>query len=329
MKIPRLASERPDYGATALRLQWADLPADVRGVIDARVGADAAASASSGSGFTTGFAARVKGASGKCFVKAVDAKASPWIAQCYRREAEINTLLPEAVPAPRLDWIEERKGWVVLGFALVDGGRMPSQPWREGELSATLAAYATAAQALDPAPAPLLGAGLKPIAADGDFDHWRTLAGGSGDLAALPGFVPPGLITPLAGLERGWAKATAGGAVLHHDLRADNILLDAAGGVWICDWNWPVLAAGWFDLSVLLAVAHADGHDASGLFAAQPVAAGVEPEQLDAALAALAGYFVVHGAKPSLAASPHLRAHQTYCGEAVLRWLADRRGWQL
>ncbi|MDO0936618.1 hypothetical protein QQY66_34740 [Streptomyces sp. DG2A-72] len=41
----------------------------------------------------------------------------------------------------------------------------------------------------------------------------------------------------------------------------------------------------------------ADGHDATTLFAAHPTALGVADEQLDAALAALTGVFLVSGAQ--------------------------------
>ncbi|MGW3646196.1 hypothetical protein [Streptomyces sp. NPDC000878] len=78
---------------------------------------------------------------------------------------------------------------------------------------------------------------------------------------------------------------------------------------------------------LLLATAHADGHDATLLFANHPTARGVDGEQLDAALAALSGFFLVSGAQPPADWSPYIRQRQTWCGEVTLRWLADRRGW--
>ncbi|MEU6147615.1 hypothetical protein ABZ848_45610 [Streptomyces sp. NPDC047081] len=47
-----------------------------------------------------------------------------------------------------------------------------------------------------------------------------------------------------------------------------------------------------------MATAFTDGHDATTLFAAQPTALEVADERLDAALAALPGFFLVSGAQP-------------------------------
>ncbi|GKQ37354.1 hypothetical protein ALMP_38920 [Streptomyces sp. A012304] len=50
---------------------------------------------------------------------------------------------------------------------------MPSEPWRLTELTASLDAYAAAAEVLA-APSPsMLQLGLKHVEASGDFDDWR------------------------------------------------------------------------------------------------------------------------------------------------------------
>jgi len=320
-----LAALRPSYERTARRIGWADLPGEVRRLIDVRVGGDARAEASAGAGFTPGFAARVQGSGGCWFVKAAGAREAPFAAESYLVEARINSLLPDAVPAPRLRWMEQTAdGWVVLGFDAVDG-RIPRQPWRPDELAAGLRAYAVAAEALTPAPDALAQADLEKIAAcESDFGFWRRAAGGGVEPAAMPPFVPGRWVESLAELEEGWSSAVAGESVLHNDLRADNILIDSAGAGWICDWNWATLGAPWLDLTVLLAVAFCDGHDADALLAAHPAAAESEKEQIDVALAGFAGMFLNHWAKPEIPGSPALRGHQRYCGRVVLEWLAAR-----
>lgn len=326
--MTKILTPRLQYGATAARPRWSELPQHVRERIGRHLDGVAHAGESAGGGFTSGYAAVIRGANGPQFVKAVDTLNNSVVADCYRREALINKALPAPIPVPRIRWTDEHDGWLVLGFDAVEGGRMPDAPWRTDDLNAALAAYAVTAEALAVPSAELQQIGLKPVGDGGDFNDWRTLAsGGLYPAPSLPGWVPFDRLAALAELESAWRSAVAGASVLHHDLRQDNILLDAHGGAWICDWNWPCLGASWFDLVLLLASAYADGHDATALFHAHPTARGADSEQLDAALAALSGFFLASGAHPPADWSPHIRQHQTWCGEVALRWLADRRGW--
>ncbi|MBH5335267.1 aminoglycoside phosphotransferase family protein [Streptomyces pactum] len=311
-----------------MRPSWSELPTAVRETVAGHLGGPVVARPSAGGGFTSGYAAVLRGARAACFVKAVDVTANPVVADCYRREALINRALPAAVPAPRVRWCEEPDGWLVLGFDAIGDGRMPATPWRPDELAAVLEAYAVTAEALSVPSGRLRDVGLRPVT-DGDFADWRRRAAGGPDTVRLPGWVPAGKLDALAGLETDWRRAVAGDSVLHHDLRQDNVLLDPHGRAWICDWNWPCLGASWFDLVLLLATAYADGHDATALFRAHPTARGVDDEQLDAALAALSGFFLASGAHPPADWSPYIRQHQTWCGEVTLRWLAERRGWEM
>ncbi|MGW0205272.1 hypothetical protein ACWDZ8_05405 [Streptomyces sp. NPDC003233] len=310
--MPTIITPHLRYDATAVRPQWEDLPQDVRRLTAQRLGGDVQAGASAGSGFTSGFAAVLRGTSGPQFIKVVKGLDNPVVADCYRREAVIKQALPAQIPAPHLQWMEEHDGWVVLGIDAVDGGRLPTTPWKPDELTATLDTYTVIAEALSTPPASLQHIGLKPVGDDGDFTDWRNLAGGATPKDALPSWMPLDLLEVLASLESRWRKAVAGNAVLHHDLRQDNVLIDASGTAWICDWNWPCLGASWFDLALLLATAYADGHDAITLFTQHPTAAGVADEQLDAAPAALSGFFLTSGGQPPADWSPHIRQHQTW-----------------
>ncbi|MFG3041767.1 phosphotransferase family protein [Streptomyces sp. NPDC048330] len=327
--MSKIFTPRLQHTATAVRPHWSELPPHVRALVTRHLGGSVQPGRSVGGGFTSGYAAVIRGVHGSEFIKAVDASGNAVVADCYMREALINQALPESVPVPRIRWVEEQDGWLVLGFDAVEGGHMPAVPWRVDELTASLDAYATTAEALAAPSEQLQEVGLKPVGDGGDFDDWRTQASGGPSVVTLPGWVPTGKVDVLADLEEAWRQAVAGSAVLHHDLRQDNILIDARGSGWICDWNWSCLGASWFDLVLLLATAHADGHDATALFQAHPTAVGVDGEQLDAALAALSGFFLASGARPPADWSPHIRQHQTWCGEVTLRWLADRRGWSL
>lgn len=328
--MPNINTPRLQYSSTAVRPRWDDLPQGIRRLVSRRLGGVVDAEPSAGSGFTSGFAAVLRGAGEPEFVKAVNANENAVIADCYQREALINQALPIEVPAPRLRWTEETEdGWIVLGFDAIDGGRMPAAPWKPDELASTLNACTIKAEALSTPSAALQKVGLKPIGDGSDFADWRDLTGGATSPSILPEWVPTDRLDALAELESHWRQAVTGDAVLHHDLRQDNVLIDTNGAAWICDWNWPCIAGSWFDLTLLLATAHADGHDATSLFKHHPTARGVDGEQLDSALAALSGFFLVSGAQPPADWSPYIRQHQTWCGEVTLRWLAERRGWAI
>ncbi|MBV6695651.1 phosphotransferase [Kitasatospora aureofaciens] len=328
--MPSTVTPRPQYTSTAARPSWPQLPAAVRAIVEQRLGGAASSGPSAGGGFTPGFAAVVQGQHSTQFVKAIDGSTYPGLADNYRREAEINAALPVGVPAPRIRWVHEAPdGWVVLGIDAVTGARMPADPWQPAELAAVLAACSRTAELLAEPDDKLLDQGLRPLSDEVTFESWRQAAAGLVATDALPAWFPPRLVAPLAELESTWIEATAGNSVLHHDLRRDNLLLDQVNQVWICDWNWPCLGASWLDSTLLLATAHADGHDATGLFIDYPPARDVDAEQLDAALAGLCGYFLFSGTQPAPTGSPALRHHQTWCGEVVLRWLAQRRLWRI
>ena len=91
------------YGATAVRPDWADLPAAVRDAISARLGAPVATATSAGGGFTRAFAALLTTSAGeRVFVKA--APLEDPTAEWYAREAAVTAALPPEVPAARPRW---------------------------------------------------------------------------------------------------------------------------------------------------------------------------------------------------------------------------------
>lgn len=105
---------------------------------------------------------------------------------------------------------------------------MPAAPWEAGDLNAALAEYAIVAEALAEPSVELRQVGLKPVGDGDDFDEWRTHAAGvPGVRPSLPGWVPFSKLEVLAELESKWRSAVAGTAAPHHDLRQDNVLLDA------------------------------------------------------------------------------------------------------
>ena len=312
------------YAATARRPGWAQLPVEVRDLVVSWAG-DPVAVETAGGGFTGGFAAQVRVDDGPAwFVKAAGTDL-PSVHDSYLREAQVHEVLPAAVPTPRLreSAVVDAGGgsWVVLGFEH-RAGRMPGLPWTDADLRATLSALETTAQALRG----LEWAGGAWLAdeagAPAEREVWATLRPGdlSGD---LPGW-----------LERNRARlveATVAAAEVfrsdawaHCDVRADNLVLDPDGSVWITDWNWLLHAPEWADVGLLLPQVHADGVDLAPAYAS-PLLADVPPDHLDAGLAWLAALmFVSTVQEPFEGASPYLRAHQRWTGEATLRLLRER-----
>ena len=309
------------YAATAVRPNWSDLPTALRAAISRRLGAEVASATTAGGGFTRAYAGLLEtGAGGRVFVKA-----APFggVASAYAREALITSRLPAGVPAARPLWTLEEAGHFVLCLAAVPG-HVPELPWPEPELTAALAAWHTAADALSRPPEGLLAAGLPrlPDLVRNELSWWSEVAAGRVPAPPMPEWARSHL-DELADLEQRLPALVAGDGMLHGDLRVDNVLIDDDGRAWLCDWTWPCLGAPWFDTVTLLVSAWAAGADADRLLAEwRPPRDGV-----DGALAAMSGYWLTRAAGDSGTAAPTARQHHLFSGTQALTWLATRRGW--
>ncbi|WP_341717192.1 phosphotransferase [Micromonospora sp. FIMYZ51] len=317
------------YHATAQRPGWHTLPAAVRSAISARLGAAVVGARSAGAGFTRGFAALLDTADGaSAFVKAAPHAEQPHLVDWYAREAAILARLPAGLPVPRLRWTLWQAGWYALCLEPVDG-HTPRLPWAPAELAATLAGYADVAAALADPPAELVAVGLPRLAdlARDDILWWDEVAAGREPLPPLPAPLR-GRLADLVDLESRLPGYAAGAVGLSHgDLRVDNVLIDATGTAWFCDWTWLCHGPAWFDLAGLLITGYASGLDADTQFATHPAVAGAPDDALDVTLAALAGYHLTAAASAPATAAASLPAHQRWTGEQALGWLARRQGW--
>ncbi|PUA80393.1 hypothetical protein [Nocardioides currus] len=304
-------------GKTARRLEWSFLPPTLRTYIERKCGSPVVEAISQTSGFTPGFASVLVCADGsRHFVKAASVKAQRLFADSYREEARKLALLPPGVPGPRLLWHLD-DDWVVLGIAYVEG-RAPRRPWRAGDLDAALDALEVVADALTPPPT-----GLDLDTAEDDFRPlvamWDRVRSTDPDLPHLE---------EAAALAGAALDVVGGETLVHTDVRDDNLLLDAEGRAWICDWNWPIVGAAWIDTLLTLVGPRGDGLDADEVLASRRLTRDVPPESIDRVLALLAGYFMASATEPVPPTSPHLRDHQRWHGEVCWRWLGERRGWQ-
>jgi hypothetical protein len=326
--MPPLPPPAVPVDATAVRPQWPDLPADLRAAIAGRLGVPVVWSTTATGGFTRGFAAVLDTADGgRSFVKAARLVDERHLCDWYAHEVAVTAALPASVPAPRPRWTLTTVGYYVVCFGAVSG-RVPGLPWSSSDLAATLSAWAATASALASwaPPADLFVPTLGDLAR-ADLSWWQEILHGRSPL-------PPGAavardrVAALAGLEaRLPVLADASPGLSHGDLRIDNVLIDRSGSAWLCDWNWLYRGPAWFDTVALLVSAYASGLDADALVAGHPTLASAPGDAVDAALATLSGYYLSRAAAPPTDASPHLRDHQRWSGEATLGWLAARQGW--
>ena len=221
------------------RLDWRDLPRHVRRRIDELAGAQVTAEITATEGFSPGFVAVLELMDGRdVFVKAVSHDISPVALAEARQEIVAAAALPPQVPAPRLQWADDDGEWVLLGFQAVHG-RSPEIPWKRSDLDLVLGTLDVLSGA-----APLPGRSL-PRTADllaDEFTGWCRMRTAAPQVRAE--FAATG--GPIAGwaLERlpdlaAWEQAaldcTVGDGIVHGDLRADNVMIDADGKVWLID----------------------------------------------------------------------------------------------
>ena len=304
--------------AQGARIPWEAVPESVREAVESGLGSRVEESTTQLGGFSPGVAARLRLEDGRrVFVKAVGSEPNPDSPGFHRSEARVAAALPPETPAPSFLFAHDDGDWVALLFEDVDGHE-PELPWRRDELERVLEALTDLSQALTPAPidAPPLTERYAEM-----FQGWRLLAGEAPE--SLDHWAAERLDV-LAELESRWEKASAGATLLHADIRADNILLTDERVVFV-DWPHVSLGAAWVDLLAFLpSVAMQGGPKPWELFDGHPLAHGAAPEDVDAVLAALAGFFVQRATMPPPPGLPTLREFQHAQGVESLAWLRRR-----
>lgn len=307
--------------ATGVRIGWSDLPAHVRDAVEGLLGVPVVAAVSQPGGFSPGAADRVVTATGaRAFVKAVGRVQNSRSVEMYRNEARITAVLPPTVPAPRLTGVFDDGEWVAMVFEDVEG-RHPQTPWEPAELDTVVATLRRLADPATPAPAAGLPTAAGSLSAD--LDGWRRLRDDP----------PPDLdhsVTAMLGeLCAAAERATAalhGDALVHLDVRADNLLIRPNGTVVIVDWPWACTGPAWLDTALLTINVrlHGDHRRADRLLADVADHTGADPQDLVDVLAGMAGFFLDIARKPAPPGLPTLRAFQRAQAEALLPWLRER-----
>jgi aminoglycoside phosphotransferase (APT) family kinase protein len=304
--------------AQGARIPWEAVPESVRQAVESQLGARVNEADTQPGGFSPGVAARLRLEDERSvFVKAVGSEPNADSPEFHRREAEVAAALPPGTPAPKFLFAHDDGDWVALVFEDVDGHE-PEVPWRRDELDRVLEALTDLSAALTPPPieAPSLAERYREL-----FQGWRLLE--TEPPKGLDHWAS-GRLDALAKLEAQWEEASAGGTLLHADIRADNILLTDDRVVFV-DWPHVCLGAPWVDLLAFLpSVAMQAGPKPWELFDDHPVAHGAAKENVDAVLAALAGFFVQRSLLPPPPGLPTLREFQRAQGAESLAWLRRR-----
>lgn len=313
--------------ATGARREWHELPPGVREALEAHLGSPVVTATTQPGGFSPGVAARLQLADGRrVFLKAVGPEPNPTSPAIHRREITVASALPPHAPVPQFLWShdEGEGGWVALLFEDIAGWQ-PAQPWRADELDRVCAALVALTDALTPSPLP--DGTVRRVEQGGFFivGWWARLR--DRPVARLDPWSARHLDALIA-LEANAPEAGRGETLLHHDLRADNMLL-TPDRVVIVDWPHAEIGAAWIDLVCFApSVTMQGGPDPETLIGRHPAARAAAPEAINAIIAALAGYFTWSALQPPPPGLPTLRAFQDAQGIVARRWLAARTGWE-
>lgn len=280
------------------------------------------AAATQTGGFSPGAAARLHlRDGGRAFVKAVSSQLNSDSLALYRAESAAMAHVEVGEFAPTLLHTYDDGEWVALMYEDIEGHH-PALPWRDGDLARVLAAIEELGARL----ARSGWAGAPPFSDVNSslFRNWAQMA------AAPPEDLDPWLrrnLDRLATREPGWPALVRGTALLHTDIRSDNILLTGDGVVFL-DWAWTCLGAPWVDLPLFALTVNAEGGaDAEAIVATHPLTTGVDPECIDAVLLGALGYWSRICRTPEPPSLPGVRAYQRAYADATLRWARRRPGW--
>jgi aminoglycoside phosphotransferase (APT) family kinase protein len=314
--------------AQGVRLDWQDIPAQVRAAVEQALGGAVVNVTSQPSGFSPGVAVRLQLENGRrVFVKAVGPEPNPDSPEFHRREARNMQAMPTSAPVPRLLWSLDELGWVVLVFEDVEG-KHPANPWRNDELSRVLDAMTDLSNAMTPSP---LQPPVVSKAADAFMSYlqgWWRLKTFEGDGFDRLDAWSQRHIDGLVELESQAVTAAEGDTLLHFDIRADNMLLTPEK-VWFVDWPHARIGAAWIDLILFApSVRMQGGPPPEELLARYSLARNADRAAVTAVIVAMAGFFIRQSLQPPPPGLPTLRAFQAAQGAAACEWIATRTGWQ-
>jgi Ser/Thr protein kinase RdoA (MazF antagonist) len=328
MKISSTDQNQPPP-AEGVRLDWSEVAPSTRAAVEAWLGSHIVSAVSQRTGFSPGVAARLLTADGRrFFLKAIGPKPNPQSVSIHRQEIAVTSRLPASAPVPRLLWSLDdlETGWVVLIFEHIDG-HTPAQPWNDKELRRVLAALVDLSDALTPSPLTTDLVGSASHAFSTRMRGWVYALDDAQVQAKLDAWSSRHL-DALCELEAQAGRAVNGDTLLNFDIRADNVLL-TPDKVWIVDWPLACVGAAWVDVVFFApSVYMQGGWLPEQVIAHHPAVQKAKPEDITAAVAAVAGFFTYQALLPPPPGLPTLRPFQAAQGVVAREWVAQRTGWR-
>jgi hypothetical protein len=294
-----------------VRPTWQQLPDHVRAAVGEVLGSPVVAATSQAGGFSPGTADRVRTADGRrAFVKVTGTALNDRSSEFHRQEAAVLAALSSSA-IPALIGVVDLGDWVAIVSEEIDG-LPPVLPWRNDDIAAVLDACHEIAR--------LPASHLDDIQASVGSMHelWSEVVDVPEDLSWAG--------TRLGALQELAASVDVrGSALVHGDLRADNVLLRADGSAVIVDWPWANHGAAWFDpVTLLFNVRLYDPTADVDRWLAHPAFAHATAEGIDALLAAAGGFFLAHSRRPPERGVERVRQFQLDQARVVLGWLEQR-----
>lgn len=310
------------------RLGWSDLPEHVRDGVDAILGSAVVSTSPRSGGFSPGSADVVSTDTGeRAFVKAVGVQQNPDTPGLIRREHAVLAALGtdhDGECFPRAYGMYDRDGWVALVVQEVPG-YTPELPWRHEDVLSAFDALARIGSWRAPHTWPRLEVELAP-----DFGAWSAV------IENPPEDLDPWVTEHAAELWDLSVRALprmAGDRVTHLDIRADNMLIDAAGTTRVIDWPWAARGAPWADSAMLLlnvvcfdgarssARSCADADDRIDEYVARVCSVGAEKDDVYGVIVGLTGLMLDNARRPDPPGLPTVRAFQKAHARAGIRLL--------
>jgi hypothetical protein len=181
-------------------------------------------------------------------------------------------------------------------------------PWRRGDLDRVLATLETVAAHTPPADADDL-----PVAAHGMLHLWSTVAADPAPFLGLGLCTAEWFDRSIDTILDAESKGTLDGdALIHFDVRSDNLCITADRRVVLIDWNGTARGRADFDRHCFAQSVHAEGG---------PRPDTIVPDADPSFVAMITGYFAFNAPLPRIPDAPRVRDIQLAQLRACLPWL--------